>query len=757
MDTVSKPGVASKHYADSAALANAGSGGSADSTKFATLFRLDTVKANRLTLWRYYSDTTNSRTYSNALYQAKGTYLVASDTTGKWSLINTKLDKTVYGTDTANARTYSNNLYQTKGTYLIASDSNNIRIYTNAQLALKLNSADTANRWVQVGQYYSDTTNGRTYSDNRYQPKMANGTNGYVWKMTSETTQGWSADISGGGGIDTTSLSNRIDSKISIADSNTKYVTAITFKDSIDNFQRAGTYLVATDTLNKWVQKGQYASDTTGQAAYRTNLLALKLNRTDTMTLSVRIDKKADTSAVVMPWELGAYAPLSHTQAQSTITNLADSLLAKAQRTHGHLFSGITGAQDSLQQVRTLVNGKQAAGTYLIPTDSNNIRTYTNSQLALKLNYADTSGRWTHVTKYGVDTTGQRTYTTNLLALKLPYTDTTSSLARQWRLGAYKTISSFATDTSNQRTYTNSQLALKLPYSDTTSSLARQWRLGAYKTISSFATDTANQRTYTNNQLGLKLNVTDTSTILGKKNTATAGSYTNANITIRNDGVITSISNGSGGSGGSAYSPWTNYGFTRLSDTLVSVAHNVDFKAGKPIRFRDVDSVYRYALITQVKTGVTNDTLIVSGPSFYSVADSLWLGSAEKVIKTDFGLNEYWNNYPNGTNAPDSIIYLHTGAEFIWGNSTAFMVQWGHKSRTADGSSCKITPWKNAEALIGIKGQPNTASWSYSSAYYVNTSNYQISYGDYIDIRAENGDSTPDARNLTLSFWFVLE
>jgi len=254
-----------------------------------------------------------------------------------------------------------------------------------------------------------------------------------------------------------------------------------------------------------------------------------------------------------------------------------------------------------------------------------------------------------------------------------------------------------------------------------------------------------------------KVNYSDTVNLIAKKNIATAGTYTNANITIRNDGVITSISNGAGGN----YSAWVSYSFTRLSDTLVQVNHNLDFKSGKPLKFKDIDSLYRYALITNVKRGSTYDTLILSGAAFYSGVDSLWLGAPEKVIKVDFGLLEYWSNYPTSGGYFDSLIYLHTGAEFKWGNSDAYLVQFAGVTRIIDiTAGTKINVWKNNEVLIGYRGLNMTYGngvWMYSSAYYINPINYKVGYGDTIDLRVEIADTTPDARNLTVSMWFVLE
>lgn len=60
-------------------------------------------------------DTANQRSYSNALYQSKGSYITP--------------------TDTLNSRNYSNNLYQSKGTYLQPSDTTSLSNRINAKQA----------------------------------------------------------------------------------------------------------------------------------------------------------------------------------------------------------------------------------------------------------------------------------------------------------------------------------------------------------------------------------------------------------------------------------------------------------------------------------------------------------------------------------------------------------------------------------------------------------------------------------------------
>ena len=72
----------------------------------------------------------------------------------------------------------------------------------------------------------------------------------------------------------------------------------------------------------------------------------------------------------------GSYANATHTHAISDVTNLQTSLDAKAASTHAHAISDVTGLQ-------TVLDGKQAAGSYAAATHSHAISDVTGLQTAL--------------------------------------------------------------------------------------------------------------------------------------------------------------------------------------------------------------------------------------------------------------------------------------------------------------------------------------------------------------------------------------
>lgn len=86
------------------------------------------------------SDSANSRAYSALLYQAKGTYLIPSDSTANRAFSNLKYQAKgtyVIPSDTSAQRTFSDAKYQAKATYLIPSDSSAIRTYSDLRYAYK--------------------------------------------------------------------------------------------------------------------------------------------------------------------------------------------------------------------------------------------------------------------------------------------------------------------------------------------------------------------------------------------------------------------------------------------------------------------------------------------------------------------------------------------------------------------------------------------------------------------------------------------
>jgi hypothetical protein len=104
-----------------------------DSTIFTTNYRLDTVTNNRLTLWRYFTDTLNSRIYSNNLYQEKGDYVTDTELATAldnkdWEPVSYTFVNSTTITITANIQKYKKGLPLK---YITANDEVGYAIITN--------------------------------------------------------------------------------------------------------------------------------------------------------------------------------------------------------------------------------------------------------------------------------------------------------------------------------------------------------------------------------------------------------------------------------------------------------------------------------------------------------------------------------------------------------------------------------------------------------------------------------------------------
>lgn len=201
--------------------------------------------------------------------------------------------------------------------------------------------------------------------------------------------------------------------------------------------------------------------------------------------------------------------------------------------------------------------------------------------------------------------------------------------------------------------------------------------------------------------------------------------------------------------------PTANYSLTPATSSSLTVTTTSPMKVGMPIKYTISGTTY-YAIITSVSL---NAAITIAGPPFSGdlTADSLYYGGPERVVQMDFFVSGTYED------ASGAIIVADMKTVARWGLQKGYLVTFGGSHNTVDtGTQPNVNVQLNASAVSTentntgptMSGSINTVQMN--SAVAINTSNYDIEYGEEIEIyvtKAGNGD----AEDLTVTCIFVLE
>lgn len=350
----------------------------------------------------------------------------------------------------------------------------------SSRINTKLSVSDTTGKWKPVS--YSPSSS-EIVSGLGYVPYNSTNPNNYINSTaiagklnTSDTSIMLSPYLRKN---DTTSLSNRVNTKLSITDTTGKW--------------KSGSYTPSSSEINTALGYTPYNGTTNPNNFLTTSSIAGKLNTSDTTAMLVPYLKKSDTTSLLSKSQAaslyqpsGSYTTTTQLNNKLNISDTVNMLSVYLRKNDTTSLSNRINNKLNTSDTSALLSKSQASSVYQ-PAGSY----ATTNQLNTKLNSSDTGSL------------------SNRINSKLNTSDTSTLLFKTQAAATYQPLGTYATTSqlNNKVSYTDTAAMLS-PYlkkSDTTSLLSKSQAAVTYQPIGSYATTS---------QIAAKVNYTDTSSML---------------------------------------------------------------------------------------------------------------------------------------------------------------------------------------------------------------------------------------------------
>lgn len=235
------------------------------------------------------------------------------------------------------------------------------------------------------------------------------------------------------------------------------------------------------------------------------------------------------------------------------------------------------------------------------------------------------------------------------------------------------------------------------------------------------------------------------------------------NVTITRTGDTFEIASTGGGSSTTTttYSAWTNLGLTynRTDNDTFTVADSttatVYLKKGLPLKYTISGTNY-YAIITNVVSAAGITTVDLAGAPFSSVPTSVYVGQQKQVHQLNFMINGYFADA-----AETALLANDMFCFYKWDLPAAYLAKMAVRVKTLDSGAANT----NINCTIGTAdvltsnsnaGLTVNTTWAESTTE-ISASNYDVAFGDTIEIKCDAAGTNDDARDLSVQLTFIVD